>query len=119
MLSLSLDAGVPPEAILCHDVRNPAQRSEILARKGSLLHADELRALLERGVGEVHLALSEPGDVDEGLNAAAAVGDDRIQRRTQGRVVPDSFTHGSSADRVAAFKRGYAGGSLASCGIGR
>ncbi|HUL74784.1 MAG TPA: neutral zinc metallopeptidase [Vicinamibacterales bacterium] len=61
----------------------------------------------------------DPGDVEEGLNAAAAVGDDRLQRQAQGRVVPESFTHGSSADRVAAFKRGLDGGELSSCGLGR
>jgi predicted metalloprotease len=48
----------------------------------------------------------ESGDVEEGLNAASAIGDDRIQRQTQGQVRPDSFTHGSSAQRVHWFKRG-------------
>ena len=57
----------------------------------------------------------EAGDVDQALGAAAAVGDDRLQRRSGGSVVPDSFTHGSSADRTAAFRRGFAGGDLGSC----
>jgi len=48
----------------------------------------------------------EPGDVEEGLNAAQAIGDDMIQRQTTGRVVPDAFTHGSSAQRVRWFRRG-------------
>jgi hypothetical protein len=57
----------------------------------------------------------EPGDIDEALNAASAIGDDRIQRQTQGYVVPDAFTHGSSAQRVRWFKRGYESGKLESC----
>jgi predicted metalloprotease len=54
----------------------------------------------------------EEGDIEEGINAAAAVGDDRVQRQTQGRVVPDSFTHGTSAQRVRWFKRGLAAGDI-------
>jgi len=61
----------------------------------------------------------EPGDAEEGLTAAAAIGDDRLQQESQGRVVPDSFTHGSSADRVAALKRGLQSGDVAACGLGR
>jgi predicted metalloprotease len=63
--------------------------------------------------------LLEPGDTEEGLRAASAIGDDRIQQQTQGRVVPDSFTHGSSAERVAAFRRGLERGDVAACGLGR
>jgi len=57
----------------------------------------------------------EPGDVEEALNAASAIGDDRLQQQSQGRVTPDSFTHGSSAQRVSWFKRGFEGGDLQSC----
>jgi predicted metalloprotease len=57
----------------------------------------------------------EPGDIDEAINAAGAIGDDRIQRQTQGYVVPDAFTHGSSAQRVRWFKRGYESGKLENC----
>jgi len=57
----------------------------------------------------------EAGDLEEGINAAAAVGDDRIQKKTHGHVVPDSFTHGSSAERVSWFKRGYEQGNLQAC----
>jgi len=57
----------------------------------------------------------EQGDVEEGLNAASAIGDDRLQRQTRGYVTPDSFTHGSSQQRVRWFKRGLAEGRLAAC----
>jgi iron complex outermembrane receptor protein len=54
----------------------------------------------------------EQGDVEEALNAAAQIGDDKLQRQAQGRVVPESFTHGTSAQRVAWFKRGVTGNPL-------
>jgi uncharacterized protein len=57
----------------------------------------------------------EAGDIEEGLNAASAVGDDRIQKRTQGYVVPDGFTHGSAAQRVMWFKRGFEQGNFQAC----
>src|SRR5712692_7478048 len=57
----------------------------------------------------------EAGDVDEGLKAAAAVGDDRLQRMSSGRVNPESFTHGSSAQRMQWFQRGFQDGTIASC----
>ncbi|MEY2474805.1 MAG: uncharacterized protein QOG87_120 [Actinomycetota bacterium] len=57
----------------------------------------------------------EAGDVEEGLAAAASVGDDRIQEATQGRADPESFTHGSSEQRMAAFQRGFQGARLESC----
>ena len=59
--------------------------------------------------------LLDPGDVDEGLKAAAAVGDDRLQRMSTGRVTPESFTHGSSAQRAQWFQRGFQDGTIASC----
>lgn len=61
------------------------------------------------------LGVVEEGDIDEALNAAAAVGDDAIQRRTQGYVVPESFNHGSSEQRAEWFRRGYETGSVAGC----
>ncbi|HZP21271.1 MAG TPA: neutral zinc metallopeptidase [Bauldia sp.] len=57
----------------------------------------------------------EPGDIDEALTAAAAVGDDKLQKEGQGYVVPDSFTHGTAAQRSAWFKRGYDTGKISAC----
>ncbi|WP_324054231.1 KPN_02809 family neutral zinc metallopeptidase [Aeromonas dhakensis] len=57
----------------------------------------------------------ETGDLEEALNAAQAIGDDRLQQQSQGRVIQDSFTHGSSAQRYAWFKRGFDSGKPASC----
>jgi uncharacterized protein len=57
----------------------------------------------------------EDGDIDEGLNAAAAIGDDRLQKRSQGYVVPESFTHGSSAQRVRWFRLGMGADSIRDC----
>jgi predicted metalloprotease len=59
--------------------------------------------------------LLDPGDVDSGLKAAAAVGDDRLQRMSRGTVNPESFTHGSSAQRTEWFQRGFQNGTLAEC----
>jgi len=57
----------------------------------------------------------EPGDIKEGLNAASAIGDDMIQRRTTGRVVPEAFTHGTSEQRVRWFERGFSSGRVQEC----
>ena len=57
----------------------------------------------------------ESGDIEEGLRAAAAIGDDRIQRMSTGRVFPDKFTHGSSAQRVTWFRRGFERGDPEAC----
>ena len=61
--------------------------------------------------------LIEPGDIGEAMAAAAAIGDDRIQQQTTGRINQESWTHGSSEQRQAAWRRGYEGGTLAACGI--
>jgi predicted metalloprotease len=66
-------------------------------------HADRARSILERG------------DVEEALAAASAIGDDRLQRQAQGHVTPDSFTHGTSAQRVRWFKRGLDTGKVSDC----
>lgn len=57
----------------------------------------------------------EQGDVEEALNAASAIGDDRLQKQSQGYAVPDSFTHGTSAQRVSWFKRGLQSGDMKQC----
>ncbi len=62
------------------------------------------------------LGVFEQGEINEAMDAAAAVGDDRIQAKVTGRVSPESWTHGSSAQRVASFNKGYESGSLAQCG---
>ncbi len=76
----------------------------------------ELQADFLAGVWAHHaqtrLKIIEPGDIEEAMGAAAAVGDDRIQKQTRGTVVPDAFTHGTSAQRVAWFKRGFQTGDL-------
>jgi predicted metalloprotease len=66
-------------------------------------HADRARSILEAG------------DIETALNAASAIGDDALQRQAQGQVVPDSFTHGSSAQRVRWFKRGIESGKVGAC----
>ncbi len=66
------------------------------------------KAMQERGV-------LEPGDIEEALRTAQAIGDDRLQRQTTGRVVPDSFTHGSSAQRLEWFRRGFESGDPKVC----
>jgi uncharacterized protein len=60
----------------------------------------------------------EPGDADEALRAAASIGDDRLQKMSAGRVMPERFTHGSSAQRVAAFRRGMESGRPDACTVG-
>ena len=57
----------------------------------------------------------EAGDIEEAMNAAAAVGDDRLQKRAQGYVVPESFTHGTSVERASWFKRGLTSGDMKQC----
>jgi len=57
----------------------------------------------------------QQGDIEEGMRAAEAIGDDTLQKQTQGTVVPDSFTHGTSAQRMSALRTGYQGGTIDSC----
>jgi predicted metalloprotease len=111
-----------------HHVQNLlgiSERAEQLRRRLSSAEANRLSVMIElqadcfAGVW-AHYAnqrrkLLEPGDIEEGINAASAIGDDRMQRRSQGYVVPDAFTHGSSQQRVAWFKRGLAAGKIDAC----
>ena len=57
----------------------------------------------------------EPGEIEQALTAAAAIGDDRLQQQSQGRIVPESFTHGSSEQRMRWFRRGLNTGDLRQC----
>lgn len=90
----------------------PAERNKLSVRM-------ELQADCFAGVWayQAHKSrqILEAGDIEEGLNAASAIGDDRIMKRTQGRVVPDAFTHGSSAQRVRWFKTGLEQGNIQAC----
>lgn len=95
------------------------QRGQKLEGDNGLLVRQELQADCFAGIWANHaqqrLNWLEPGDVEEALNAANAIGDDRLQQQGQGRVVPDSFTHGTSAQRVRWFKAGFEGGKLEQC----
>ena len=98
------------------EVRRAQQRDPARANQYSV--ALELQADCYAGVwasSAPSRGLLEVGDVEEGLGAAAAVGDDRIQRMGGGYVNPDAFTHGSAADRTAWFKRGLSSGDPGSC----
>jgi predicted metalloprotease len=89
------------------------------AQANSLSVQVELQADCLAGVWAFHSQKSkgwlEKGDVDEALNAAAQIGDDALQRKTQGTVVPETFTHGTSAQRVGWFTRGIKSGNLMQC----
>jgi len=89
------------------------------AQQNALSVRLELQADCLAGVWAHHAqkakAWLEPGDIDEGLNAASRIGDDTLQRQSQGVVVPESFTHGSSAQRTRWFKAGFEGGRMDRC----
>lgn len=96
-----------------------AKATEVESNRLSVLielQADCLSGVWARRAEQRFGAL-EPGDIEEALNAAAQIGDDALQRRSQGYVVPDSFTHGTSKQRVDAFKSGYRNGSIRVCEI--
>jgi predicted metalloprotease len=102
--------GVEPQ------VRQLQRRRPDLANELSVrmeLQADCLAGVW--GHSTAQRQILERGDVEEGLRAAAAIGDDNIQRRTQGYVVPEGFTHGSSEQRVAWFRRGLETGDPEAC----
>ena len=91
--------------------RNPQQANQLSVRLE--LQADCFAGVWGHSTQERNIL--EPGDVDAGLKAAAAVGDDRLQRMSRGTVNPESFTHGTSAQRMEWFQRGFQGGTIASC----
>jgi predicted metalloprotease len=95
------------------------QRGERVEGANGLLVRQELQADCLAGVwayhGQQRHDWLEPGDIEEALNAANAIGDDRLQKQARGQVVPDSFTHGTSEQRVRWFKTGFAGGDVGRC----
>lgn len=95
-------------------------RSRVSAVEGNRLSMmQELQADCFAGVWGYHAdtqrQLLDSGDLEEALTAAAAIGDDRLQQQARGTVVPDSFTHGSSEQRVRWFRRGFESGHVSSC----
>jgi predicted metalloprotease len=99
-------------------VRAAMERSS-RERANQLSVRQELQADCYAGIWANHANRSrhilQTGDVEAGLNAAAAIGDDRLQKQTQGYVAPESFTHGSSAQRVQWFRTGLESGELSAC----
>jgi hypothetical protein len=98
------------------------QAQQMQAREGQTEgNAVELQADCYAGVWAANAKtpegqpVMEPGDFEEGMRAAEAIGDDTLQKQTQGRVVPDSFTHGTSAQRMNALQTGYQSGSIEAC----
>jgi len=90
---------------------NPGAANQIQVRME--LQADCLAGMF--GNEMAAMGILERGDIEEGLGAASAVGDDRIQRETQGHVNPDAFTHGSAAQRAEWFRRGLQSGRIQEC----
>ena len=118
--------------VIAHEVGHHVQNLlgindevQAMQRQVSKTEANELSVRLElqadcmAGVWGYHTQrarnMLEAGDLEEALSAASAIGDDRIQRESAGRVVPDSFTHGSSAQRVKWFRVGFESGDVAAC----
>ncbi len=111
-----------------HHVQNltgTLQRTASLRQRMSQVEGNQLSVMQElqadcyAGVWANHghrsRQILEEGDIEEGLNAAAAIGDDRLQRESQGRIVPEAFTHGTSAQRVRWFRRGLETGDVNAC----
>jgi predicted metalloprotease len=98
------------------------RRSASRAEANAVSVRQELQADCLAGVWGYYAAkrgVLEPGDVEEGLTAAAAIGDDRIQRKTQGQVTPETWTHGSSEQRVRWFRTGLQSGQVQACDTAR
>ena len=86
---------------------------------GVELQADCYAGVWAANARDAQGSIIEPGDIEEGMRAAEAIGDDTLQKQTQGTVVPESFTHGSSAQRMEALRRGMTTGNPASCNYAR
>ena len=82
---------------------------------GIELQADCYAGVWAANARDAQGSIMEPGDFEEGMRAAEAIGDDTLQKQTQGRIVRDSFTHGSSAQRMAALRTGFTTGNPAAC----
>lgn len=109
-----------------HHVQNQVgtmQRAEMLKARGANANQISVRVELQAdcyaGIWAHHAEserqILEAGDIEDALRAASAVGDDTLQKRSQGVIVPDSFTHGSAAQRMQWFTRGFKSGQLAQC----
>ncbi len=115
--------------VIAHEIGHHVQKQlgimdkiDRLKARGSKAEANALSVRLElqadflAGVWAHHAQrmknILDPGDLDEAIQAATAIGDDRLQRQAQGFVVPDSFTHGTSAQRVKWFRRGFETGDI-------
>lgn len=100
-------------------VRQLAERGQPMEGATGLSVRQELQADCYAGIWANHaqqrLNWLEDGDIESALNAATQIGDDALQKRSQGYVVPDSFTHGSSAQRVRWFRSGFQSGKMESC----
>jgi predicted metalloprotease len=100
-------------------VQAARQRGEAMEGDNGLLVRQELQADCLAGVWAHHaqqrLQWLEAGDLEEALNAANAIGDDRLQQQARGQVMPDAFTHGTSAQRVRWFKTGFEQGKVSQC----
>lgn len=93
-----------------------AQRTQVSTEEGNVLSVRmELQADCYAGIWAKQSKVFEEGDIEEALNAATAIGDDRLQKKSQGYVVPESFTHGSSEQRVRWFKTGFQATDIGQC----
>jgi predicted metalloprotease len=114
------EVGHHVQTLLGISERNMAARQRASAGEANELSVrQELQADCFAGIwahnADRSRQLLESGDIEEGLNAAAAIGDDRLQKQSRGYVSPESFTHGSSEQRVRWFKRGFESGQMESC----
>lgn len=102
---------------IAEQVQAQQQKSNSQTEVNRLSVKLELQADCFAGVWGNHIQQEQldPGDLEEALNAAQAIGDDRLQKRGQGYVVPDSFTHGTSEQRYTWFKRGFDSGKISNC----